>query len=103
LFVWLAASGRDPEVFSDPDRFDIRRHSARHNLAFGKGINFCIGSALAKLEARLALEALSTRFPASGSRRGRSRRFIQTSTSADPQTLWAPLAELDRRVRRCAG
>jgi len=79
LFLWLAAAGREPTVFSDPDRFDMPRDNAKHHLAFGKGMHFCIGSALGKLEARLALEALTTRSPASGSPKARSSRSTRTS------------------------
>jgi cytochrome P450 len=63
LFLWLAATGHDPAVFADPGRFDPERPNARRHLAFGKGIHFCIGSALGKLEAQLALEELARRFP----------------------------------------
>jgi cytochrome P450 len=63
LFLWLAAAGRDPTVFSNPDLFDLHRENPNRHLAFGKGIQFCIGSALGKLETRLALEALTHRFP----------------------------------------
>jgi cytochrome P450 len=63
LFLWLAAAGRDPAVFSNPDLFDLHRENPKRHLAFGKGIHFCIGSALGKLETRLALEALTHRFP----------------------------------------
>ena len=63
LFLWLAATGRDGAVFPDPDRFDPRRENAHHNLAFGKGIHYCAGASLGKLEARLALEGLIARFP----------------------------------------
>src|SRR4051812_966167 len=63
VFLWLAAAGRDPAVFDDPDRFDPGRPNARRHLAFGKGIHFCIGSALGKLEAQLPLEELTKRFP----------------------------------------
>jgi cytochrome P450 len=63
LFLWLAAAGRDEAVFPDPDTFDPQRANSRRTLAFGRGIHFCIGSALGRLEAALALEALTTRFP----------------------------------------
>ena len=89
LFVWLAAAGRDPTVFPDPDRFDMRRDNARHHLAFGKGIHFCIGSALGKLEARLALEALTTRFPDLHLVPGQELTFHPNISFRGPQTLWA--------------
>jgi cytochrome P450 len=63
LFLWLAAAGRDAEVFPDPDAFDPERPNSRRTLAFGRGIHFCIGSALGRLEATLALEELTRRFP----------------------------------------
>jgi cytochrome P450 len=63
LFLWLAAAGRDPEVFPEPDTFDPERDNARRTLAFGRGIHFCIGSALGRLEAALALAELTRRFP----------------------------------------
>ena len=60
LLLLLAATGRDPEVFADPDRFDIRRAAGSH-LAFAAGPHFCLGAPLARLEATIALQAFAAR------------------------------------------
>jgi cytochrome P450 len=56
------AANRDPEVYSDPDRFLIGRSDGRH-IAFGQGPHVCIGAALARLELTIAIGALLARFP----------------------------------------
>jgi len=61
--VGLGAANRDPEAFDDPERFDIARKPAQPALSFGAGPHFCIGSALARFEARLAIEAVANRWP----------------------------------------
>lgn len=53
----IASANRDPEHVADPDSLDIRRADNRH-LAFGHGGHFCVGAQFARLEARLAFEAL---------------------------------------------
>ena len=58
--VSLAAANRDPEVFRDPDRFDIFRANAGRHLAFAYGPHFCIGASLARAETRAAVSALLT-------------------------------------------
>lgn len=62
LLVWGAAN-RDKREFANPERLDPRRPEARH-LAFGQGIHFCLGAALARMEARVAFEELLQRMPA---------------------------------------
>jgi cytochrome P450 len=58
---WLASANRDPAKFTDPDRFDIHRNPSGH-IAFGHGIHFCIGSRLARVEARETLGLLFERY-----------------------------------------
>ncbi len=62
LHVAIAAANRDPRQFPEPDRFDIGRDPNRH-LAFGHGIHFCAGNAVARMEATLAFGRLLARFP----------------------------------------
>jgi cytochrome P450 len=61
LFL-VGAANRDHRKFDDPDRFDIHREIGSH-LTFGYGPHFCLGAALARLEGRVALDEILTRFP----------------------------------------
>jgi cytochrome P450 len=61
--VGLGAANRDPDAFPDPERFDIGRHMAVPPLSFGAGPHFCMGAALARFEARLAVESIADRWP----------------------------------------
>ncbi|MEU3339821.1 cytochrome P450 [Streptomyces sp. NPDC006668] len=62
--VSLAGANRDPAVFPEPDRFDVRRPEARLQLAFAHGPHHCLAAHLARLETRIALQRLLERLPA---------------------------------------
>lgn len=62
IMTILAGANRDPKVFDDPHRFDIRRENARDHLSFSAGRHYCLGSALARMEGEVGLRALYDRF-----------------------------------------
>ena len=74
-----AAANRDPSVFEDPDRFSLDRPPRKH-LSFAVGIHVCIGAEMARLEARTALKALTTRFP--------DLRLVDRGERIKPFFLW---------------
>jgi cytochrome P450 PksS len=62
ISVVLGSANRDSTIFVDADSFDIARDPNRH-LAFGQGIHYCLGAPLARLEGRIAMQALLTQMP----------------------------------------
>ena len=74
VLVLFGAANRDPDVFDEPDRFDVRRADIGQ-LAFGHGSHFCVGAQLAQLEAEVAVGAVLQRHPrlAPGARPGGGR------------------------------
>jgi cytochrome P450 len=66
VVVLLAAANRDPDVFPDPDRFDVTRYagSAARHFGFGLGVHYCLGAPMARLESEIMLNALLDRVSA---------------------------------------
>jgi cytochrome P450 len=61
MLLLNGSADRDERRFPDAERFDIRRGAS--HLSFGQGLHFCLGSALARMQARVALEEILTRWP----------------------------------------
>ncbi|MEK6994332.1 cytochrome P450 [Paenibacillus sp. FSL K6-1566] len=62
VYIWMASANHDEAVFERPDVFNIHRNPNPH-LGLGSGIHYCLGSQLARMESRIAIEALLKRFP----------------------------------------
>jgi pimeloyl-[acyl-carrier protein] synthase len=58
----FAAANRDPEHFTLPQQLEINRHPNRH-LAFGHGLHYCVGAALARLEGQIAINSVLRAYP----------------------------------------
>lgn len=85
VLLMLGAANRDPAAFPDPERFDIHREMNAGVMSFGGGIHYCLGAALARMEARIAFETLYERFGAfrlltdrPGYRRGITLRHLRS-------------------------
>ncbi len=63
LTTLLAGANRDPEVFADPDTFDVTRTNAAEHVSFSGGRHFCLGAALARMEGEVGLRRLFERHP----------------------------------------
>jgi cytochrome P450 family 109 len=62
VMAWIGSANRDENVFDKPDVFDINR-SPNHYLSFGAGVHYCLGSQLAKLEAKICIAEILKALP----------------------------------------
>jgi cytochrome P450 len=91
VLLLFGSAGRDEREYPDPDRFDIHRRIERH-LTFGHGIHYCLGAALARLEAQVTFEELLVRIPdwqvdADPRQLGRIRSYMVRGPASLPLTF----------------
>ncbi len=85
VYLMVGAGNRDPERYPDPDRFDVTRRMVA-NLAFGHGSFYCLGAALARMEAQVCFETLF-------------RRVGDLALAPDGPS-WQPVPPLNRALTR---
>ncbi len=61
--LWYGAANRDPEIFTDPDKFDVTRENAKKHLGFGYGRHLCLGKHTANMQLEVVYEKIFSRFP----------------------------------------
>lgn len=99
VVIHLGGANRDPAVFAEPHRFDVRRPNAGKHLAFSGGRHFCLGAALARTEGEVGLRAFFDRFPdarAAGTGQRRDTRVLR-GWARLPVSLGSPAAAPNRR------
>lgn len=93
LLLFFSAN-HDPARFENPDQFDIRRKDARNHITFGKGVHFCSGAPLARMEMKVVLELLTQKVPHMQLVEGQSFNYVPNIAMHAPDKL---LVELSRQ------
>jgi cytochrome P450 len=88
LLLALGAANRDPALFDNPDRFDVTRKRAARHISFGRGIHFCLGAPLARMELRIVLELLTRLAPDLDLLPSQKLSFEPNIAFRGPRELW---------------
>jgi len=83
----VISANHDETVFENPDNFDVNRKNANKNLSFGYGIHGCIGAALARLEARIALDTIIDRIPNIRIVENQDERWVPNIITSRPESI----------------
>jgi cytochrome P450 len=89
VLLLLGSANRDDEMFANPGAIDLRRENARNHLSFGHGIHFCLGASLARLEASIVLEELTSRLPSMRLVAGQTFDYSANTTFRAPRNVFA--------------
>ena len=92
VLILLSSANRDPEKFAEAERFDVTRRDARKHLTFGKGIHFCQGAPLARMEVRVVFELLRELAPGMRLVPDQTFEFIRNVVMRGPRSLWVEFA-----------
>ncbi len=92
VLLLFSAANHDPDRFEAPDRFDIHRPNARNHISFGKGVHFCLGSAMARMEARVVVDVLAEQVPSLRLVEEQSFRVHPNVQFRGPEELWVTWA-----------
>jgi hypothetical protein len=91
LLIVLGEANRDDQEWDDADRFDVRRDRARRHLSFGKGIHFCLGAPLARMQGEVVLRLLAAAAPAVTLLPGQDYPYEANAATRSPKELWLDL------------
>jgi cytochrome P450 len=100
MLMLVASANRDERRYPDGDQFNIRRQGPPH-ITFGRGVHSCLGSALARIEGRVALEEVLKRFP-EWTVDLDNAKLSSTSTVRGWDSLPAYIGPVSHSVRRSA-
>ncbi len=87
LYLNFASATHQGDLFPEPEVYDIHRAEANRHISFGKGIHFCLGNGLARMEARIMLELLAEKLPALRLVDGQDLEYFPNITFRGPDAL----------------
>jgi len=88
LLLVLGSANRDEKCFANAETFDIMRSDVKEMLTFGHGVKYCLGAPLARLEASIVLEEMTTRFPSLRLQAKQKIEYAPNTAIRAPRHIW---------------